>query len=111
MRYNKDMEMNKEKFQAWLESKDKDEVVGVTLKSCDCPMSVYLKEETGFEVSLSQLGYSYLKDGELLYGDIPNWTENFITTVNNMYSKGESREVTARQALYALNNPMSFDED
>lgn len=92
------MRLNHSKFQAWLKSKQPDEIVG-RHRSPSCPIvNFYLDATGGHETIIFERWGEYYMDRGGGARRLPTWAEYFVVAVDG----DELPEVTAARALELL---------
>ena len=92
-------------FRAWLSGKPAGEVVGLSRRSCECPIAQYLKDtkgRNGWTVGANDVErYDKLERFQL-----PGWARCFVRIVDAIVDEGKSpyatAEVTREHALGVL---------
>jgi len=85
-------------FKLWLESKDKDEIVGLIKNGDYCPVATVLKQ-TQKQVYVNDT-YTEINFKKILN---PGWVTEFTRAIDRNWSKVEN-DITAEKALEVLNN-------
>lgn len=100
------MNLDREAFKAWLESKPGNEVVGQSQDGCSCPAANYIKTQgVRFEhIDWKDFYLEEMLDGRTFYMSkryiTPPWLSEFIREVDAL--DPEQISVTASAALYCL---------
>lgn len=96
--------ISKKDFRIWLESKDKDIVVGQSLCYGNDPIATALneKEKDGWETALIDSEMSRTTLNDWIKIDNPRWVDRFIEKIDRDTLGDEPANITAKQALKAL---------
>ena len=91
------MKLTRKGFQAWLESKNRRQVVGYRYEDCSgeryCPLAQYLRETFHPE---ARVGSLFIFIGVIQFTKLPRWAMDFVNRVD----RGPTRITAARALKY-----------
>lgn len=93
------MQLDRDKFKAWLESKPANAVVGLSCQSCQCPVAEFLVAMGEGQVEVDGLYYG--SNAYRIWRSTPRWAAKFIDAVDGL-NGGAYTAVTAQMALAIL---------
>lgn len=98
------MNLEREAFKAWLESKEPDDIVGFCGSVYKCPVAEYVRASTGAHYVKVAYDWATIKQRKFYppraKGFVPpKWASEFASTVDD---EATSRGITARRALEIL---------
>jgi len=92
------MNLDREEFKAWLESKSPVTRVGERGSGCNCPVARYIKATSPVKIKNLIVGGLWIEiNGKK--SDPPEWVVSFVAFVD----EGPAQNITASRALEILN--------